>query len=63
MVPSSTDSRLLETAEQPAIPAWRCVNRGEWIDATVAMNRAQAGGRDTTVPSSLVPFGRRRGRW
>lgn len=62
MVPSTTDSQLLETIEQPTVPAWRCVNCGEWIDATVAINRA-SGGRATAMPSSLVPFSRRRWRW
>jgi len=42
---------------------WRCVNCGEWIDATIVTNRKSAGRPGGGAFSSLPPFSRRRWRW
>jgi hypothetical protein len=58
MVPSSTDSQSLEISEQSATPAWRCVNCGEWVDATITANRRVAQSAEIRRPSN-----RRTWRW
>jgi len=63
MVPSFTDSLLLEIAEKSGAASWRCVNCGEWIDATIVTNRKSAGRPGGGAFSSLPPFSRRRWRW
>ncbi len=53
MVPSFTDSLLLEVAEALQEPSWRCVNCGEWFDDTVLSNRLErhpAGSISTDSP-------------
>ena len=63
MVPSFTDSLQLEIVEKSGAAAWRCVNCGEWIDATIVTNRKSAGRPGGASSSSLPPFSRRRWRW
>jgi len=63
MVPSFPDSlQLVVRAEQSGAAAWRCVNCGEWTDATIVTNRKRAGHPDGSSSSSLPPFSRRRWR-
>jgi len=62
MVPSCSDALQLERAKQSDAAAWRCVNCGEWIDATIVTNRKSAGHPDGSSSSSLPPFSRRRWR-
>lgn len=58
MVPSFTDTLLMEIAEAPQTFAWRCVNCGEWIDVTIVTNRKRA----ASVPPLLPLVSRRRWR-
>lgn len=58
MVPSVTDTLLLEIAEAPQTLAWRCVNCGEWIDVTIVTNRKRA----ASVPPLLPSVSHRRWR-
>lgn len=62
MVPSFTDSLLVETTENSSAPALRCVNCGDWIDPTVATNRS-ARRSDEADRHRLASFSRQRGRW
>lgn len=61
LVPSYSDSLLIETTEESSAPAWRCVNCGEWVDATVIANRT-AGRSNQTIHNRLIPFSQRRWR-
>lgn len=63
MVPSFTDSLQLEIGEKPGAAAWRCLNCGEWVDATIVTNRKRAGHPRGSSASSLALFSRRRWRW
>lgn len=63
MVPSFTDSLLVESTHASSAPAWRCVNCGESIDATIAANRGRVFLPDDLSANHLAPFSRRRWRW
>ena len=62
MVPSFTDSLLVETSEGSFLPAQRCVNCGYWIDAVVAENRSM-NCYDEADRKSPFTFSQRRWRW
>jgi hypothetical protein len=53
MVPSFTDSLLIETTENSSAPALRCVNCGDWIDPTTT----RMAGLCSAVPSDPVTMG------
>ena len=62
MVPSFTDSLLLEVAEAVQDPSWRCVNCGEWLDDTILTNRLRAGCAGPLSTESALRSHRRRWR-
>lgn len=63
LVPGFTESQMLESTEHPSAKALRCVNCGEWVDATVTANRMRAHGQAVSSGNCLLPFSRRRWRW
>ena len=62
MVPSFTDSLLVEISEGSSLPAQRCVNCGIWIDAVVAANRSMSCPTEAD-PKSPFFLSQRRWRW
>lgn len=63
MVPGFTDSLLVEITDNTDIPAWRCVNCGNWVDNTVAANRKIIKHALVTSQNAMLPISRRRWRW
>ncbi|WP_455378768.1 hypothetical protein [Petrachloros mirabilis] len=63
MVPSFTDSLLVEITDKTDVPAWRCVNCGNWVDDTVSANRKRKKGALVTSQEEILPIRRRRWRW
>lgn len=63
MVPSFTDSLLVEITDKTDVPARRCVNCGNWVDETVFANRKNKKGALVTSQDEILPLRRRRWRW
>ena len=63
MVPSFTDSLLVEITDKTDVPAWRCVNCGNWVDGTVAANRKSTTHAQLTSQNEIHPPPQRRWRW
>lgn len=63
MVPSYTDAVAMEAANRFPASAWRCVNCGDWVDATIIKNREHVGNSDAASPTGLLRYNRRRWRW
>jgi len=62
MVPSFTDALLVEIGDTSTTPAWRCVNCGNWIDATVAANQKHTSRLLSTASGGGSSLTRRRWR-
>jgi hypothetical protein len=62
LVPSFSEALSDEITRQSFAPAWRCVNCGEWVDATIAENRRNGRHSDASSAAPSSPFSRRRWR-
>lgn len=63
MVPSYAEAVVREQANRLPASAWRCVNCGDWVDATIIKNRERAGDSDVSSITRLRLPKRRRWRW
>ncbi len=60
MVPSYSDTRMLESMADIPTTAWRCVNCGDRIDPTIITNREHASQGNLPKAQARASYERRR---